>query len=130
MRRLQVLAAAVVLAGWPLVAAHARTDFGKPAAVASLYELIVFEVDGCTYCQDFRTQILPVYTSSPMGRQAPVRFVNVSHSDETKMGLNAAITVAPTVVLMREGQEIDRIVGYTGPINFMTMMRFLLGQGG
>lgn len=128
MRTFQVLIAATLLAALPVDGARARSDLGKPAAAISPYELIVFEVDGCNYCHDFRAQILPLYSSSPLGREAPIRFVNVSHSDETKMGLNAAITVAPTVVLMREGREIDRIVGYPGPINFMKMVNYMMGR--
>ena len=128
MRTFQVLIAATLLAALPVDGARARSDPGKPAAAISPYELIVFEVDGCNYCHDFRAQILPLYSSSPLGREAPIRFVNVSHSDETKMGLNAAITVAPTVVLMREGREIDRIVGYPGPINFMKMVNYMMGR--
>lgn len=128
MRKLPVLIFSALVAVLPATAVHARSDLGKPAASISPYELIVFEVDGCTYCQDFRLQILPLYTSSPLGREAPMRFVNVSRSDETKMGINAAITIAPTVVLMREGREVDRIVGYTGPLNFMKMVNYMMGR--
>ena len=127
-----VLIAALVAAApivVPASSAHARRDAGKPAAIASPYELIVFEADGCTYCQNFRSDILPLYSASALGREAPIRFVNVSRSDETKLGLNSAITIAPTVVLMREGQEIDRIIVYTGPANFMKLVNFMLGRG-
>ncbi len=129
MRRLPVLIAAALVAVLPIDAARARSDLGKPAAAISPYELIVFEVDGCTYCQDFRLQIVPLYTSSPLGREAPMRFVNVSRSDETKMGISTAITIAPTVVLMRDGREVDRIVGYPGPLNFMKMVNYMMGRG-
>ena len=45
------------------------------------------------------------------------------------MGLNSAITIAPTVVLMHQGQEVDRIVGYTGPFNFMKLVAYMMGRG-
>jgi len=32
------------------------------------------------------------------------------------------------VVVMRDGQEIGRIVGYWGPTNFFKMLAHLLGQ--
>lgn len=129
MRKLPAIVAAAFVAVFAHSTAEARRDGGAAVAV-SPYELVVFEADGCTYCQDFRSQILPMYTSSALGRQAPIRFVNVSRSDETKMGLAGAITIAPTVVLMRDGREVDRIIGYTGPGNFMKLVAYMMERGG
>lgn len=106
----------------------ARTDSGKLPAPQTPYELVVFEADGCIYCENFRSDVLPLYRESRIGRETPIRFVNVSRSDEAKMGLSGAITIAPTVVLMHQGQEVDRIVGYTGPFNFMKMVAWMLGR--
>lgn len=106
---------------------NARRDAVKPVPV-SPYELVVFEADGCGYCENFRQDVLPLYKASNIGRETPIRFVNVSRSDETKMGLSSGITVAPTVVLMHQGQEIDRIVGYTGPFNFMKLVAYMMGR--
>lgn len=108
--------------------AEARRDAVQPGAPQTTYELVVFEADGCVYCDVFRTDVLPLYKSSQIGREAPIRFVNVSRSDETKMGLNSAITIAPTVVLMHQGQEVDRIIGYTGPFNFMKLVAYMMGR--
>lgn len=113
-----------------LTPAHARRDVvPAPAAPQSQYELVVFEADGCHYCQHFRADVLPLYKTSQIGRETPIRFVNVSHSDESKMGLTGPISIAPTVVLMSKGEEVDRIVGYTGPTNFMKLVAHMLGRG-
>ena len=81
------------------------------------------------YCDVFRTDVLPLYKESQIGRETPIRFVNVSRSDESKMGLSGGITVVPTVVLMNQGQEVERIVGYTGPFNFMKLVAYMMGRG-
>ncbi len=128
MRKLSLLLSVMLAATVPLAQADARTDGSKLPAPQSPYELVVFEADGCIYCQNFRSDVLPLYRESKIGRETPIRFVNVSRSDETKMGLSGAITIAPTVVLMHQGQEIDRIVGYTGPFNFMKMVAWMLGR--
>lgn len=128
MRKSAVLLAAILAAAAPSATSLARTDTSKLPAPASPYELVVFEADGCIYCQNFRSDVLPLYRESQIGRETPIRFVNVSRSDETKMGLSGAITIAPTVVLMHQGQEVDRIVGYTGPFNFMKMVAYMLGR--
>ncbi len=129
MRKFTLFLLAALIASLPLSPAGARRDGGTPAIPQSPYELVVFEADGCTYCQNFRADVLPLYKASQIGRETPIRLVNVSRSDETKMGLNGAITIVPTVVLMHQGQEVDRIVGYTGPFNFMKMVAYMMGRG-
>jgi thioredoxin-related protein len=129
MRKPFVLLSAMMAALLPPASATARRDADRPVAQQSPYELVVFEADGCIYCDSFRRDVLPLYRESQIGRETPIRFVNVSRSDETRMGLSSAITVAPTVVLMSQGQEIDRIVGYTGPVNFMKIVAHMMGRG-
>jgi thioredoxin-related protein len=129
MRKLFAIIAAALFAAAPFTGVQARQDLGNPSGPATSYELIVFEVDGCIYCQDFRARVQPLYTASALGREAPLRYVNVSRSDETKMGLSGAITIAPTVVLMLNGQEVDRIVGYTGPSDFLKLVAHMMGRG-
>jgi thioredoxin-related protein len=129
MRTLSRLFSIALLATFGPAVASARSDVSRQPVPTSPYELVVFEADGCVYCQHFRTDVLPLYRESKIGRETPIRFVNVSRSDETKMGLNAAITIAPTVVLMHQGQEIDRIVGYSGPFNFMKLVAYMMGRG-
>lgn len=108
--------------------ANAARDGLPPAVAAAPYELVVFEADGCVYCEMLRRDVVPLYTASQIQREAPIRFVNVSKSDETGMGLTYAITIAPTVVLMREGREVDRITGYTGPFNFLELVSHMMGR--
>ncbi len=135
MRRLAIVLTAALLAAPFQVssagstAAAAGRDSGAPSTtLASVYELVVFEADGCVYCENFRSDVLPLYRESTLGREIPIRFVNVSRSDETRMGLTYAITIAPTVVLMSQGREVDRIIGYTGPFNFLKLVNFMLGR--
>ena len=128
MRKLVVLISAVVAMALSSFGAQAAGRDAAKALPASPYELVVFEADGCLYCQNFRQDVLPLYKASKIGRDTPIRFVNVSRSDETKMGLASQITIAPTVVLMHQGQEIDRIVGYTGPFNFMKLVAYMMGR--
>lgn len=129
MRSLVAILSAVLLTSQSALPAGARSAGTAPGALQSAYELVVFEADGCVYCQHFRTDVLPLYKASQIGRETPIRFVNVSRSDESKMGLNSAITIAPTVVLMHQGQEVDRIIGYTGPFNFMKIVAYMMGRG-
>jgi thioredoxin-related protein len=124
MRKLVVLLLAAAVSfgiGAPLNAA--RTDATAPA---HRLELLVIEVAGCRVCDLVRTYIQPAYEASPHARQVPMRYVDVTSQDELALGLNERVATVPTVVLMRDGREVDRIAGYTGPHNFLIAISSLL----
>ena len=127
MRLLPALAAALILA---VVGSHVWDARQRAEANATPggVELVVFEADGCVYCEVLRRDLAPIYSASAHGRQAPLRFFNVSRSDESSIGLRSAITIAPTVVLLRDGREAGRITGYTGPDNFLQLVSLMIGR--
>lgn len=94
---------------------------------ASGVELVVYEHAECQYCRIFRADILPRYQGSTQAGKAPLRFVNVEHTGTHGVGaLNGEITMVPTFVLMKDGREVDRIVGYWAPDNFFKMVAYML----
>jgi thioredoxin-related protein len=109
--------------------AHVRAalDAGTPAASAGL-EFLVLEVKSCYVCDLVRTHILPQYERSMTARDAPMRFVDLNAIDEAKLGLMAPVTTVPTIVLMREGQEVARLTGYTGPQIFFQAVPEMLAR--
>jgi thioredoxin-related protein len=90
-------------------------------------EVLVFEHADCAYCRVFRRDVLPKYRASVRSDLAPLRFVDVQSESTDRLGLNGRIDTVPTVVVMRDGQEVGRIVGYWGPSNFFKMLANLLG---
>lgn len=86
---------------------------------AARLELIVIEVKGCKICALVRDEIQPAYERTPRAREVPLRYLDITSVDETRLGLIAPVDVVPTIVLMRDGQEVDRVSGYTGPKNFL-----------
>ena len=91
-------------------------------------ELLVLEVSGCNICSLVRTHIQSAYERSPHARTMPLRYVDVTTLDETRLGLKAPIDTVPTIVLMREGKEVDRITGYVGPELFFRALSHILQQ--
>ncbi|HXF52935.1 MAG TPA: hypothetical protein VNK52_02320, partial [Hyphomicrobiaceae bacterium] len=87
--------AALILAvpiayGWD---AHHRISMNAPPVL----ELVVFEADGCLYCDVLRREVAPLYAATAASRRVPLRFLNVSRTDESAAGrLDHAITIAPT----------------------------------
>lgn len=101
----------------------AREQATKPA---QRLELLVIEVAGCTICDLVRIHIQPAYESSPRARQVPLRYVDITSMDETRLGLTERVATVPTIVLMRDGREVDRISGYTGPEHFFVALTDML----
>lgn len=91
-------------------------------------EILVMEVPGCKYCPLFREHVLPAYTASPRARDMPIRFVDVSAADTSKLKLTSPIETVPTAVLMRNNKEIGRIEGYVGPSDFGRLISAILGR--
>lgn len=91
-------------------------------------EVVVIEARGCPMCQLFRDEIAPIYRATARATRAPLRFVDVAHADLETMGLTSPVEIIPTVVLMRDGTEVDRLVGYTGPDIFMRAIGIMLGE--
>ncbi len=89
-------------------------------------ELLVFEVENCTYCGVFRRDVLPQYQQGPTAAVAPIRFVDLNRVNTDTLNLRGALKVVPTAVLMKDGKEVDRIVGYTGPANFFKLVAHLI----
>lgn len=120
----------VVLAGFAapnqLIAAFETATSLRPAPV----ELLVFEHPDCQYCQVFRRDVLPRYRESTSASQTPIRYIDLARTDTTGLNLRASIHVVPTFVLMQNGREVDRIVGYWAPDNFFKMLSTLLAQTG
>jgi thioredoxin-like negative regulator of GroEL len=106
--------------------ANAARELAPVVGTSVTQEIVVFEAENCTYCSAFRSQILPNYRQSPRNVELPVRFVDVNATGVDKMKLIAPIQMVPTVVMMKNGQEVDRIQGYTGPELFHQLVTKML----
>ena len=100
-----------------------------PAVIAGpSIELVVFETDDCAYCLIFRKNIAYLYAQMSQSHTVPMRFVQLKDSKTSGLDLNEPVNIAPTIVLVRDGQEIDRIIGYTEPELFFDMVSHLLAK--
>lgn len=100
---------------------------GKLPQTSSV-ELLVFEHPECVYCRVFRRDVVPKYQEAIQATRAPLRFIDLEKTDTGGLGLNARIHTVPTVVLVKDGREVDRIVGYWSPDNFFKMLAYMLNK--
>ena len=92
------------------------------------FELLVFEHPACTYCQEFRRDVLPKYRHAVPGDAVPLRFIDIAETDTATLALQGRIDTLPTAVLMKDGSEIGRISGYWGPTNFFKLLSHMLAR--
>jgi thioredoxin-related protein len=123
---LSALAAALMLLLVSQDAGQAGLD-AAPASTPTL-EVLVFEHADCVYCRVFRRDVLPRYHEAVRANVAPLRFVDIEKGDTAGLRLNSRVDTLPTAVVMRNGREVDRIVGYWGPTGFFQLLSHILAK--
>jgi hypothetical protein len=98
---------------------------GFPAAAA---ELIMFEAVGCPYCARWNRELAPIYPKTAEGRRAPLRRVDIAQPRPVDLAAIGNIVYTPTFVLVEEGKEIGRIVGYGGDEIFWSLLAELFAK--
>ncbi len=78
---------------------------------AQTFELVMFERSGCPYCVRWDREVGAVYPLTEQGRLAPLRKVNLDKG-KPAIALETPVRFSPTFVLMKDGREVGRIVGY------------------
>lgn len=95
----------------------------NPMAVQAA-ELFMVEEPGCVYCARFNREIGPAYPNTDEGKLAPLRRLQLADPWPQMLQSVRKATVTPTFILVDNGKEVDRLVGYPGDEHFW----FLLGQ--
>jgi thioredoxin-related protein len=92
-----------------------------------IYELVVVEVEGCTYCDVFRRDVLPAYLASPRSKDLPLRFLDLNAPEAAHLVLEQGpLTVVPTLLLVKANREVSRVPGYLGPDNFFRSVQLMM----
>jgi len=113
---LTVLACAVLIAG------------AFAASTARAAELVVFGSARCPYCLAWEREIGSAYAKTAEARQAPLRRIAIQAQRPADLARIKAVHVTPTFVLVDEGREVGRIVGYDGDREFWPQLRRLLAR--
>jgi len=95
-------------------------------SVAHAAELIMVEEEGCVYCARFDREIAPAYPKTPQGRLAPLRRLPLNGAWPEDLQQVRRAQVTPTFILVDEGQEVDRLIGYPGDQHFWYLLDKLL----
>ena len=75
-------------------------------------ELLMFSQSGCEYCERWREEIGIVYPKTDEAKRAPYRELDIHGPERRKLKNIKAVVFTPTFVVVEQGEEIGRIVGY------------------
>lgn len=89
-------------------------------------ELVMVERPGCHYCIEWKRVIGPVYPKTDAGEYAPLKVVDISEDAPFAGGYDQPIVYTPTFVIVDNGKEVGRILGYTGEDFFWPILEKLL----
>ena len=89
-------------------------------------ELLMFDQAGCPWCLRWRAEVGPGYPKSAEGRRAPLRTIDIGAPRPPGITLASPVRATPTFVLVENGREIGRIVGYPGADFFWSMLDGLM----
>ncbi len=98
----------------------------NPAAQAA--ELIMFESPICEWCDEWHAVIGPIYPLTPEGKCAPLRTVDIYEARPDELQHIGGIRYTPTFVLVEDGREVGRILGYAGEDFFWPLLAENLGK--
>lgn len=126
--RLTAFVIAAIVAAIPLTSGRALRYIESAARPAPRLEVVVIESEYCIYCDLFRRDVVPFYEDSPRARDVPLRFLDLEDVSARKLVLAEPISVVPTVLVLRDNEEMGRIPGYVGWENFFHSINYLLAR--
>lgn len=98
----------------------------NPAAKAA--ELLMIEQADCPYCDRFNDEIGKIYAKTEEGKRAPLVRLHIRESWPSDYAAIDKPPVTPTFILVHEGKEIDRLLGYQGDEFFWFLLGDMLGK--
>jgi thioredoxin-related protein len=113
------LAPALILS-WPLLSATISPSVAT--------ELVAFETGTCPYCRVFNSSEAEHYKITAEGRRAHLRIVDINAPKPAELSSVTDIWGTPTFVLVDNGKEIGRILGFQGAESFYSSLDDLLKQ--
>lgn len=77
-------------------------------------ELVMFESSVCEWCDRWHEEIGSIYPKTPEGKCAPLRQIDIGGERPAYLSEIAPTRFTPTFVVVEEGREVGRLVGYAG----------------
>lgn len=90
--------------------------------------LIMFDDEGCPYCELWKRQIGPIYPKTAESEIAPLMIIDVDDPLPAGITIDSTPIYTPTFVLVNDGQEVDRLLGYPGEDFFWFLLDRMISK--
>ena len=91
-------------------------------------ELVMFDSPTCEWCMVWDEEVGVVYDKTNESRVAPLRRVDIDDPRPPDLRDLKRIVYTPTFVLMDNGREVGRILGYPGESHFWGLLVALISK--
>ena len=93
---------------------------------ADAASLIMVEQEYCEYCEAWNADIGVIYNKTSEGKRAPLRRIDIFEPLPNDLSFLTGLVFTPTFVLVDDGKEIGRILGYASEDFFWGLLQKLL----
>ena len=91
-------------------------------------ELLMFESPACEWCDRWDEEIGVIYDRTEEGRVAPLQRFTIRQPLPVQYEFVTGTAFTPTFVLVDEGRELGRILGYPGEDHFWGLLAEMLDR--
>lgn len=88
--------------------------------------LVMFEEQGCVWCERWKSEVGDAYHLTEEGRIAPLQIIDIADPLPVGLSLKQNAYYTPTFVLVDDGNELSRIEGYPGEDFFWGLLDRML----
>ena len=89
-------------------------------------ELVMFEQALCEWCDAWEKDVGIIYSRTDEGKRVPIRKVDIHDKRPADLNNIKPVIFTPTFVLVQDGAEIGRILGYPGEDHFWGLLNQML----
>ena len=115
---------------WAMLGGLAAGWLVAAPALSRAAELVMFESPTCDWCAAWEREVGVVYDKTEEGQRAPLRRVSLAEERPADLEGVSGVVYTPTFVLMENGAERGRILGYPGEANFWGLLGELISRLG
>ncbi|MGE0745695.1 MAG: thioredoxin family protein [Rhodospirillales bacterium] len=98
------------------------------AGAAAAAELVVFSQKGCVYCAAWERDVGRIFDRTDEARLVGLRRVDMDAPRPADLAAVAPVRVSPTFVVVEDGREIGRILGYRDQDQFWGLLHPILDR--
>ena len=93
-------------------------------------ELLMIESASCEWCELWHEEVGVIYSKTPEGQFAPLKRIDIADFSSSLKAKIRFPNFTPTFVILNNGEEIARIIGYAGEDFFWDLLHDALKKAG